>query len=83
MANTLALNCLVAGDDPDHIFTIEIADTKNVGGLKDAIKDKKKLTFQHVDADALVIQKVSLSVDESLKESLRHECGKREALLAK
>jgi hypothetical protein len=79
-ANTLALNCLVAGDDPDRIFTIEIAKTKNVGALKDAIKDKKKPAFDHVPADTLVIQKVSLPGDESLKGNLINFSGERLSL---
>jgi hypothetical protein len=49
MPNTLALNCLVSGDDPDHIFTIEIANTKNVSALKKAIKAEKQLAFKHAD----------------------------------
>ena len=42
MPNMLALNCLVSGDDPDHIFTIVIADAKNVSALN---KEKKQVTF--------------------------------------
>ena len=66
MPNTLALNCLVSGDDPDHIFTIEIANTKNVSALKKAIKAEKQVAFQHVDADTLVLWKVSCPVDDGL-----------------
>ena len=77
MANTLELNCFVSGDDPDHIFTIKIANTKNVGALKDAIKDKNEHLFQHLDGKTLVIQKVSLPVDESLKENLRNLSGEK------
>jgi NADPH-dependent 7-cyano-7-deazaguanine reductase QueF len=76
MPNTLELNCLVSGNDPDHIFTIEIANIKNVSALKDAIKNKK-LTFQHVDADTLVLWKVSFPVDESLAENLMNFVGKK------
>ena len=42
MPNMLALNCLVSGDNLDHIFTIEIANTKNVSALRDAIKKNKQ-----------------------------------------
>jgi Crinkler effector protein N-terminal domain len=70
MANTLALNCLISGDDPDRIFTIEIENNKTVGVLKKAIKDEKPLAFQHVYADALVPWKGSLPVDERLREDL-------------
>jgi len=59
MSLTLELNALVLGDDPSHVFTVEIEGTKNVSALKDAIKDKKKHAFEHVDADALNIFRVS------------------------
>jgi len=45
MPDTLELNCLVSGDDPGNTFTIEIASTKNVSALKDAIKDKNSQLF--------------------------------------
>jgi hypothetical protein len=54
------LNCLVLGDDPCHIFPIKINTTESVGTLKEAIKDKKRHAFQHVDADTLVLWKVSV-----------------------
>ena len=75
MHNTLALNCLVSGDNTDHIFTIEIANAKNVSALKDSIKDKKKPAFDHVPADTLVLWKVSLSVDKSLAEIVKNFDG--------
>jgi len=34
----LDLNCIVFGDDPTHVFTVEIAKTKNLNALKKAIK---------------------------------------------
>jgi len=60
MPTILELNCLVSGDNRGRIFTIEIADTKNVGALKDSIKVKKKPAFDHVPADTLALWKVSL-----------------------
>jgi hypothetical protein len=66
----LELNCLLLGDDPNRIFTIEIADIKTVIALRKAIKDEKKHAFQHIDADTLVLWKVSFPVNESLKENL-------------
>ena len=77
MSSTLALNCLVSGDDSDHIFTIEIANAKNVSALKKAIKAEKQLAFQHVDADTLVLWNVSFPVDEVLEENLRNFVGKK------
>jgi Crinkler effector protein N-terminal domain len=67
MPKILQLNCLVSGDIPGHIFTIEIADNKNVSALKKAIKVEKPDTFKHVEADAIVLWGVSLPYDDSLQ----------------
>jgi hypothetical protein len=66
MPLALELNCLVLGDDPSHIFPIDIVGTKKVGALKELIKDKKKPVFDHVPADALQLFKDSLPVDDGL-----------------
>jgi Crinkler effector protein N-terminal domain len=66
----LKINCVVLGESRSHIFTIEIANTKNVSALKKAIKAEKQVAFQHVDADTLVLWKVSFPVDESLDGNL-------------
>jgi hypothetical protein len=55
---TLELNCIVQGDEPTHAFPVEISNTKNVGALRDAIKDKKKPAFETVPADTLKLWKV-------------------------
>jgi hypothetical protein len=64
------LSSLVLGDDPSHIFTIEIADSKDVSALKELIKDKKKPAFDHVPADTLNIFRVSFPVDDDLEATL-------------
>jgi hypothetical protein len=68
---TLEHNCFVHGDDPRNVFPVKIASTESVGTLKDAIKDKKKHVFQHVDADALEIYKVAFPVDDGLEAKLK------------
>ena len=77
MANYLELNCLVFGDDFSHIFPVKIAKTESIGSLKKAIKEEKKVAFQHVDADALEIFKVSIPVNEdgaaAIKRPLKHD----------
>jgi hypothetical protein len=70
MSLPLELNCLVLGDDPSHVFTIEIADSKNVSALKELIKEKKKPVFDHVPADALNIFRVSFAVNDDLDATL-------------
>ena len=57
-------------DDPSHIFPVEISRTKNVGHLKNTIKEKKKPLFDYVPADALVLWQVSLPVDDDFDKQL-------------
>ncbi|KAF8227713.1 hypothetical protein L208DRAFT_1295299 [Tricholoma matsutake] len=64
MATPLNLNCWVLGEDSAHIFPVEIDCGKNVGGLKEAIKEKKKLVFDHITADSLDAWNVSIPIDE-------------------
>ncbi len=63
----LELNCLMLGEDRKHIFPLSIPGTKTVGALREAIKDKKKNAFYHVDADALILWRVSIPDDDSLE----------------
>jgi hypothetical protein len=60
MSHILHLNCWVLGDDPQHVFSVEIAKTKTVDGLKDAILEKNKNAFVGLDAKYLVLWKVCL-----------------------
>ena len=65
MSRTLELNCLVFGDDLNSVFTVEIQDSKNVSILKDAIKEKKSITFQHVEANTIELWKVILLMHQN------------------
>jgi len=67
----LELNCFVHDDDPRHVFPVKIARTESVGTLKKAIKEEKKVTLEHVDADSLRLWKVSIAVNSGFKEDLR------------
>jgi Crinkler effector protein N-terminal domain len=64
------LNCLIRGEDRKRIFPIEIGDDKTVGALREVIKAKKKNTFKDVDADNIVLWKVSIAIDQDLKKSV-------------
>ena len=55
--------CLVAGDKTKRAFPVDIAATKVVADLKEAIKEKKHPGFKHVPADALDLWKVSIPLD--------------------
>jgi hypothetical protein len=50
--------------------TLDLNLSKTVGTLRKAIKDEKEHAFQHVDADALLLWKVSIPVNRSLTENL-------------
>ena len=70
MSSQLKLNCLVLGDEPRHIFSVRISDAEDVSWLRKAIKEEKPHTLQHVDADDLVLWKVSVPVDEHFQANL-------------
>jgi hypothetical protein len=66
----LGLNCLVLGDDPNHVSPIKIDRNESVGTLKDAIKDKMRPKFDNVPAHSLVLWKVSIPADRNIHENL-------------
>jgi hypothetical protein len=68
---TFELNCLVLKDDPTHLFTVKIQSNENVSTLKEEICKKKQNAFKGVDADTLVLWKVSYPDDESLEKNLK------------
>jgi hypothetical protein len=62
----LCLNCFVDGDLQDQTFPIEVLKTKNVGILKDLIKEKRAHRLKDVDASDLKVFLVSesFSIDD-------------------
>ena len=56
----LELNCLVLGETQQHIFPVEIGTARSVGTLKELIKEKNRHAFQYVDANTLMLWKVSM-----------------------
>jgi hypothetical protein len=58
MSDMLNINCWVLGDDPQRVFSVEIAKTKMVDSLKKAIKNEKKHAFDGIDADLFDLWKV-------------------------
>ncbi|KAG2086817.1 uncharacterized protein F5147DRAFT_781513 [Suillus discolor] len=61
----LKLNCIVLGDDPCHIFPVNVERTKTVGDLRNVIKDAKKPEFDHVAADRLELWKVKINLNDT------------------
>ena len=54
----LNLNCWVLGDDLQRVFSVKIAKSDTVGGLKKAIKKEKEPEFDDYAADRLDLWKV-------------------------
>ncbi|KIJ63839.1 hypothetical protein HYDPIDRAFT_29189, partial [Hydnomerulius pinastri MD-312] len=67
----LDINCWVRGYETNRIFAVKISRSKTVGALKDAIKNEKPVGFRDIDANTLVLYKVSLASDEGLEETLK------------
>ncbi|CAG8486380.1 23024_t:CDS:2 [Cetraspora pellucida] len=60
----IMLFCLVLGDVVENAFVIDIREDKTISHLKKLIKEKKD-TFQNVDANDLVLWKIScISINE-------------------
>jgi hypothetical protein len=57
----LCLNCSIDGDQPNQTFPVEVLKTKNIGILKDLIKEKKSPHLNHVAASDLEVFLVSES----------------------
>ena len=64
----LAFNCLVLGDDSSHLFPVKIEATESVGALKQEIWKEKQDAFKGADADKLIIWKVSILANSSLRQ---------------
>ena len=71
MSTTIRLVFWVFGDDCGRTIGVDIALNKDVGDLKEAIKEKKKNTFEHVDADVLDLWKVSVPFDDDFEDKVK------------
>ena len=78
----LELNCWVLGDPSDRIFPVEIAANKSVGTLKKCIKEENQRRFQHVDANTLVLWRVSIHDVHNLPENISDVQGVKEGPLS-
>ncbi|KAG0222145.1 hypothetical protein BGX31_009321 [Mortierella sp. GBA43] len=58
--NTLTLFCLIEGDPMSRAFPVDFNSDKAVGDLKEAIIRKKPNAFEHIDANDLVLWRVSI-----------------------
>jgi Crinkler effector protein N-terminal domain len=70
-APDLEINCFVQGDDPRNVSTVLIPNTKNVSVLKQAIRKEKENIFKGIDAETLVLWKVSIPSDGLVEQDPR------------
>ncbi|KAJ8597929.1 hypothetical protein M405DRAFT_876627 [Rhizopogon salebrosus TDB-379] len=65
---TTRLKCWTLGDEASHKGSVTVENDADLGMLQDAIvKDRKKNAFQDIDADCLILRKVTPDLDsESL-----------------
>ncbi|KAF8928766.1 hypothetical protein BGZ47_001448 [Haplosporangium gracile] len=64
--NTLTLFCLISGEPASGAFSVKVNPTATVDDLKDAITSKKPNAFEHIDANDLVLWRVSIPDDDDL-----------------
>jgi Crinkler effector protein N-terminal domain len=65
----LQLNCWVFGDETQNVFPVKVPKTETVGHLKKAIKEENP-DFGEIAARSLVLWKVSILANRSLKEEV-------------
>ena len=64
----LTINCWVLEDDYEHVFRVEISRNKDVVDLKEAIKAENGSLLKDIDADTLILYKVSIQHTPQLAE---------------
>ncbi|KAF9288478.1 hypothetical protein BGZ74_000909, partial [Mortierella antarctica] len=62
--NRMSLFCLVDGEATSNAFSIKIPSSDTVDDLKKAIKNQKAVAFADVDADMLMLWRVSIPDDQ-------------------
>ena len=67
----LSINCLVFGDNPKEMSTIEIPRAKNVSILKEIIKEKNSNLFSNFDSKQLDLWKSSAPLADLTSSNLR------------
>jgi hypothetical protein len=65
MTDIITIMCLVQGNSVDHVFPVDIVKSKNIGHLKDAIKEKKSPRFNDIAADELTLWQVNISIHDA------------------
>jgi crinkler effector protein len=64
----ITIICWFLGDLYEHVFGVEISRNETVATLKDAIKAENQNTLNDIDADCLILYKVSIPCTSQLAE---------------
>ncbi|KAI8049520.1 hypothetical protein BDF22DRAFT_657730 [Syncephalis plumigaleata] len=64
MTDDIRFFCVVDGESSFNAFSVKIASTKTVGNLKDLIKTEKSPEFNDIDANELILWRVSIPDDD-------------------
>jgi hypothetical protein len=67
-SDPLRINCWILGDDYMHVFVVEISRNEIVHDLKTAIKVEKHPFLNDIDANTLILYKVSIQCTPQLAE---------------
>lgn len=62
---------MVFGDPTNCIFPVRTTSTETVAALKEVIKRKREHQFHDVDADDLVLWRISLPLNDELQENIK------------
>ena len=76
MFNVLELNCLLLGEDAEHVFQVEIRNDKTFATLKKFIKEEKSRALRDVDASRIKIWRVRVTIpadDDDLSDQVETE----------
>ena len=68
--NKYTLNCLVQGDPAQCAFPVHLDKNSLVGDLKKQIKSEKRNFFRTIDADMLILWKVSIPNDDNANDAI-------------
>ncbi|KAH9979886.1 hypothetical protein BGW80DRAFT_1441969 [Lactifluus volemus] len=58
------ISCWILGDEPERRFSVHISPEATVDGLKDVIKEKKRVAFDGIDANTLDLYSISVARDD-------------------
>jgi hypothetical protein len=61
------ISCWILGDEPERRFSVHISPEATVDGLKDMIKEKKRVAFDGIDANTLDLYSISVARNDFIR----------------